>query len=45
MSLVIHGVFDFLTLLLLCLIIGTRLLNVSESLSKKQTVSSLRIGL
>ena len=36
MSLVIHGVFDFLTLSLLCLIIGTRLLNVSDSLSKNK---------
>ena len=36
MSLVIHGVFDFLTLLLLCLIIGTLLLNASDSLSKKK---------
>ena len=36
MSLVIHDVFDFLTLLLLCLIIGTLLLNASDSLSKNK---------
>ena len=36
MSLVIHGVFDFLKLLLLCLIIGTLLLNTSDSLSKNK---------
>ena len=34
MSLVIHAVFDFLTFLLFCLIIGTLLLNASDSLSK-----------
>ena len=36
MSLVIYDVFDFLTLLLLCLIVGTLLLNASDSLSKNK---------
>ena len=36
MSLVIYDVFDFLTLLLLCVNIGTLLLNTSDSLSKNK---------